>query len=354
MTSLLPPVGRPQPEQSTLLPGYPAEGDDDARPILLTRVLERSDRLFRGVTRSGGVMVLLIMVLVGVFLSVNAVQAISSVGVVEFVTETQWSPETNTFGIAAILTGTVLIAAVALVVALPLALGMSLFLTEVVSGGFQRILRSVIDLMAAVPSVVFGLWGLAFLQVQVVPFARWLSTWFGWIPLFAVDGADPANPLPNDSLYTSSTFIAGLVVALMIVPIMTSMMVESFSRAPIGEREAAFALGATRWGMIRSVVLPFGKGGVIGGTMLGLGRALGETIAIYLIIAPVFQINFHVLQRGANSIAAHIALRYGEASPFAMSALMAAGLALFLLTMLVNFTASTVIARSRSGAESEA
>ncbi len=337
----------------TLLPDYPEEEQDDATPLTLTRRVEPSDRVFRGISRTGGLIVLAIMVMVGVFLSVNAVQAISSVGVVEFVTETQWSPETNTFGIAALLTGTVLIALVALVVALPLALGMALFLTEVATGTFQRMLRSVIDLMAAVPSVVFGLWGLVFLQVQIVPFARWLSTWFGWIPIFAVDGADPDNPLPNDSLYTSSTFIAGLVVALMIIPIMTSMMVESFSRAPVGEREAAFALGATRWGMIRSVVLPFGKGGIIGGTMLGLGRALGETIAIYLIISPIFQINFHILQRGANSIAAHIALRYGEANPFAMSALMAAGLALFILTMLVNFTASTVIARSRSGAESE-
>jgi phosphate transport system permease protein len=205
-----------------------------------------------------------------------------------------------------------------------------------------------------VPSVVYGLWGLAFLQVHVVGLSRWISIWFGWIPVFHVDGADPANPLPDDALYTSSTFIAGLVVGLMIVPIMTSMMTESFSRAPVGEREGAYALGATRWGMIRSVVLPFGKGGIIGGTMLGLGRALGETIAIYLIISPIFQINFHILQNGSNSVAALIALRYAESNEFTMSALMAAGLALFVLTMIVNFTASAIIARSRSGAESEA
>jgi phosphate transport system permease protein len=207
--------------------------------------------------------------------------------------------------------------------------------------------------MAAVPSVIFGLWGLSYLQYVIVPFSRWLSTWFGWIPIFAVDGADPSNPLPDDSLYLSSTFIAGLVVGLMIVPVMTSMMRESFSRAPIGEREGAYALGATRWGMIRSVVLPFGKGGIIGGTMLGMGRALGETIAIYLIISPTTIISFQVLHRGGNSIAAHIALQYGEANPFATSALMAAGLTLFVLTMVINFTASTIIARSRSGAESE-
>lgn len=341
-------------ENPTVLPIYSEAEADTARPRVLTRVLERADRSFRGISRSGGVVVLLIMLLVGLFLSINAVKAISAVGPWQFITETRWSPETNHFGIAAILTGTVLIAILALIIALPLSMGMALFVTEITTGGFQRTVRSIIDLMAAVPSVVFGLWGLTFLQPAIVPFARWLSTWFGWIPILHVSGVDPINPLLNDSLYTSSTFIAGLVVGLMIVPIMTSMMAESFSRAPIGEREGAYALGATRWGMIRSVVIPFGKGGMIGGTMLGLGRALGETIAVYLIISPVFEINFHILERGANSIAAHIALRYGEANPFAMSALMAAGLALFILTMIVNFTASTIISRSRSGAESEA
>ncbi|WP_083709978.1 phosphate ABC transporter permease subunit PstC [Leifsonia sp. ALI-44-B] len=342
------------PRPATTQPDYPVTGSEDATPQPLAHESELSDKLFRGTTRLGGAIVLSIMVLVGAFLTINAVQAISAVGIGEFLTETKWTPETNQFGIAALITGTVMIAIVSLIIALPLSLGLALFTTEVARGAGQRTLRSVIDLMAAVPSVVFGLWGLAFLQPTIVPFARWLSTWFGWIPIFAVDGADPANPLPNDSLYTSSTFIAGLVVSLMIVPIMASLMIESFSRAPIGEREGAYALGATRWGMIRSVVLPFGKGGIIGGTMLGMGRALGETIAIYLIISPLFEINFHILERGANSIAAHIALRYGEANPFAMSALMAAGLTLFLLTMAINFTASTIIARSRSGAESEA
>jgi phosphate transport system permease protein len=130
-------------------------------------------------------------------------------------------------------------------------------------------------------------------------------------------------------------------------------MREVFTQAPLGEREGALALGSTRWGMIRSVVLPFGRGGIIGGTMLGLGRALGETIAVYLIISPVFVIQPHILEKGANSIAALIALRYNEASAFEISALMAAGLALFLITLVVNFAASTIIARSRSGSMSE-
>ena len=245
------------------------------------------------------------------------------------------------------------IATVALAIAMPLALGTALFITEVATGWMQKALTSLIDLLAAVPSVVFGLWGAYMLQPNVVDFSKWLSTWFGWIPFLQVDGVDPGSPLRDTVPFTASAFIAGLVVAMMIVPIQTSIMTESFRRAPTGEREGAYALGATRLGMIRTVVLPFGRGGIIGGTMLGLGRALGETIAIYLIISPVYAINFHVLEKGANSIAAMIALKYSESNESAMSALMAAGLTLFVITMLVNITASAIMARSRSGAESE-
>jgi phosphate transport system permease protein len=338
---------------TTATPDYPVATETDARPRLIKHVLERADLTFRGIATGGGTVVVLIMGLVAVFLTVQSLQALGKVGIGEFITTQDWSPETNHFGIAAVLTGTVLIAAVALIIAFPLAIGTSLFITEVAGGPMKRLLTSIVDLMAAVPSIVYGIWGLAFLEPVIVPFAQWLSSWLGWIPIFAVDSADPNNPLPDDASFGSSTFIAGLVVGLMIVPIMTSIMREGFSRAPIGEREGAFALGATRWGTIRSVVIPFGRGGIIGGTMLGMGRALGETIAIYLIISPAFTINFHILQKGANSIAALIALRYGEASGFTLSALMAAGLALFVLTMIVNFTASAIIARSRSGADSE-
>jgi phosphate transport system permease protein len=212
---------------------------------------------------------------------------------------------------------------------------------------------SVVDLMAAVPSVVYGLWGFFFFQGHALGVARWISTWFGWIPIFKVSGADPTNPLGNNSVYTASAFIAGCIVGLMISPIQCAVMRDVFSQAPASEREGAYALGSTRWGMIRAVVLPFGRGGIIGGTMLALGRALGETVAVYLIISLEYKIKFHVLEKGTISVSSLIATRYSDSSALGLSALFAAGLALFTLTLIVNFTASIVVARSRSGAQSE-
>ncbi|MFE7777766.1 phosphate ABC transporter permease subunit PstC [Streptomyces sp. NPDC057445] len=314
---------------------------------------EPGDRLFRGAARGSGAVVLAVMLLVGVFLTYRAYQALGVAGG-SFLTTSAWEPDSRHFGIAAVLTGTVLIGLVAISIALPLALGTALYIAEYAPRRLKRTLVSLVDLMAAVPSVVYGLWGAFFLQGHVVGLSRWIATYFSWIPFFRVDGTDPHDPLETTTVYTSSTFIAGIVVALMVTPIACSVMRETFSQAPPGEREGAFALGATRWGMIRAVVLPFGWGGVIGGTMLGLGRALGETIAVYMIISPVFAVQPHILQNGANSVSALIALRYGSASAFGMSALMAAGLALFLMTLVVNFIASSIAARSRSGSGAEA
>ncbi|MDP4715941.1 MAG: phosphate ABC transporter permease subunit PstC [Candidatus Nanopelagicales bacterium] len=311
-----------------------------------------TDRIFRGGISASGVAVLVIMALVGVFLTIRALQALSQAGL-SFITTQAWEPDGGNFGIAAVLTGTFLIAITAIFFAVPLSTGVALYISEYSPRRIRQTLISLVDLMAAVPSVVFGLWGFFFLQGQIIGLARWLSTYLGWIPFFSVDGSDPDDPLSTATVFTSSTFIAGIVVALMVAPITTSVMREVFSQAPVGEREGAYALGATKWGMIRSVVLPFGKGGMIGGTMLGLGRALGETIAVFMIISPVFLIQPNILQNGTNSISALIALRYGEATPFGTSALMAAGLALFLITLVVNFIASSIVARSRSGASTD-
>lgn len=293
------------------------------------------------------------MSLVGLFLGLRAAGALHKAGWA-FLTTAAWQPDANHFGIAAVLVGTLLIATVAITVAVPLALFAALYISEYAPARFKRTLVSLVDLMAAVPSVVYGLWGFFFLQGQVLGVARWLASWFGWFPPFRVDGADPHDPLATATIYTSSTFVAGLVVGLMVTPLACSVMREVFTQAPVGEREGALALGATRWGMIRAVVLPFAKGGIIGGTMLSLGRALGETIAVFMIISPVFAVQPHILQNGTSSVSSLIALQYGAATPFGTSALMAAGLALFLITLVVNFAASSVVARSRSGAQSDA
>ena len=323
-----------------------------APPKKRSLVARRSgqDTVFQSVAYTAGATTVGIMLAVGLFLSLRAGDALKVAGI-SFLFEQEWSPQTQTFGIAAVLFGTVTIAIIAMCVGVPLALGTALLLSEIARGRLRSFLVSLVDLMAAVPSIVFGLWGVFFLQSAVIPVSKWISTYFGWIPIFAVTDAS-GNALTEASAFTSSAFIAGIVVGLMVVPTQTSVMREAFSQAPVGEREGAFALGATRWGMIRTVVLPFGRGGIIGGTMLGLGRALGETIAVYLIISPIFTINWEVLRTGTNSVSALIALRYGEASEFALSALMAAGLVLFLITLVINFTASSIVARSRSGAES--
>jgi phosphate transport system permease protein len=303
--------------------------------------------------RGAGLAVLIIMSAIGLFLFYRGSQALGDAGL-KFLTAQAWQPASRNFGIATVITGTLLIAMVAVILAVPLATGVALYISEYAPRKLRRALINLVDLMAAVPSVVFGLWGFYFLTEKVIPLARFISSHFGWIPLLSVPGANPNDPGESLAVYKSSTFIAGIVVALMIMPIICSVMRESFSQAPVGEREGAYALGATRWGMIRSVVLPFGRGGMIGGTMLGLGRAMGETIAVFMLISPVFRIQPHILASGANSVSALIALKFGAAGPFELSALMAAGLALFVLTLIVNFGASAIIARTRSGQLSDA
>ena len=336
----------------TTVPRAPEDRSTDTRaPRELQVTKAPAERAFLGLTRTSAALVLGVMVLVGLFLTVKALPALQ-VAKFSFLTTQAWQPDNHHFGIAGIITDTILIAVVAVVIALPVSLGLSLYISEVAPARIRRTLVSLVDLMAAVPSVVYGLWALEFLQGRTVGVSRWIATWFGWFPVFHVNGADPTNPVQSGSIYSASTFIVGIAVSLMVIPIQCSVMRESFTQAPLGEREGAFALGATRWGMIRSVVLPFGRGGIIGGTMLGLGRALGETIVVILIISPVFNANLHILQSGGNSVSGLIANLSSESSSFGTSALMAAGLSLFALTLIINFGASAVIARSRSGAES--
>jgi len=307
-----------------------------------------SDRVFVLGARGIGATVLVITGGIGLFLAWQSVPTLSRYGL-DFFSETQWSPDTDQVGIASVLLGTVTVALVAMVVAFPLALLAALFISEYASARIKSTLVSMVDLMAAVPSIIYGLWGFFLLQPYASGVARWLHTYAGWLPFFHVD-TDPTAAQWEQSRYTASAFVAGLAVSMMVLPMACSVMREVFSQAPLGEREGALALGATRWGMIRSVVLPFGRGGIIGGTMLSLGRALGETIAVVLIISPSFDLKFRPLEVGTETVSALIAGRFGEASASQLSALLTAGFVLFLITLLVNTLAAVIVSRSRSGA----
>jgi phosphate transport system permease protein len=282
------------------------------------------------------------MALIGLFLLSEGMPALKEAGF-SFLTEQKWNPNEGRFGIAAILTGTVMIALVALAIAVPVSIAAALFVTEYAPRKVRGVLTSTIDVLAAVPSLIYGLWGRFFLQPRLVPVSEWLTAHLGFILIFHT----------TTDLFGGTAFIAGVVVALMTIPICTAVIRQVFSEAPPGEKEGALALGGTRWGMIRSVVLPFGRGGIIGGSMLGLGRALGETIAVTLIISPIYDHMWQILDRGGNSISALIALRFSESSDKEIHALMAAGLALFIMTLVVNAVASMIVSRSRSGAATE-
>jgi phosphate transport system permease protein len=312
------------------------------RPRAISRGRTQTDRAYRGIATAAGLLTLVILVLIGLFLLIRSLPALRQMGWAFFTTSV-WQPDgtTHQFGILAVLYWTFVIAIVALVIAMPISIACALFINEYASRRLRRPLTAVIDLLAAIPSVIYGIWGLIFLQPHLVAVSAWLSTNLGFIPIFKTPGVN----------YAGSAFIAGVVVSLMVMPICTSVMREVFSQTPPGEKEAALALGASRWGMIRAVVIPFGRGGIIGGAMLGFGRALGETIAVALIISTFFMVSPEILSgQGANSVAALIALYFGEASQqYGIPALMAAGLTLFVVTLIVNFLASLVVARSRSG-----
>jgi phosphate transport system permease protein len=320
-------------------------------PRLLLPGLDPSDKIFHGAATGIGMFVLIMTGAIGLFLGYQSIPTLRHYGL-HFFTQAAWQPELDKIGIAAVLVGTVEVALVAMVVAFPLALGLALFISDYAPKQIKSWLVSAVDLMAAVPSIIYGLWGFFLLQPQAINLARWLSQHFGWIPIFHVD-TDPNAAVWQQSRYTSSAFIAGLAVSMMAIPLACAVMRAVFDQAPIGEREAAMALGGTRFGVIRTVVLPFAKGGIIGGTMLALGRALGETAAVLIIVSPDFQIKARILEAGTQTTSALIAGYFGDATKSQLSALLTAGFVLFLITLVVNTGAAVVIGRSRSGASTE-
>jgi phosphate transport system permease protein len=311
------------------------------RHVVVSR--SRQDRLYRGTVRATALAAFLLLFLIGAFLLIKSLPAIDKEGWGTFLTSTAWNPSGThpTFGILAVLYWTIVIAVIALIIGVPVSLCAALFITDYAPLRLRRALIALIDLLAVVPSVIFGLWGLFLLQPNLEGIAKFLSVHLNWLPLFKSGG----NPV-----FTNSAFIAGILVGVMIVPIVTSVSREIFSLTPPGEREGAMALGATKASVIRVVVLPFGRGGFVGAVMLGLGRALGETIAVAIIISPSFIITAHILSPGANSIAALIAREFGTGGKFGAEGLLGAGFVLFVFTLIVNFAASYIVNRSRTGA----
>ena len=235
--------------------------------------------------------------------------------------------------------GTVWAAALALVIALPFSIGIALFISHFAPRRLAQGLGYVIDLLAAVPSVVFGLWGITVLAPAVQPFYSWLVDNLGWIPLFA-------GPVSGTG---RSILTVAVVLAVMILPIITALSREIFLQTPRLHEEAALALGATRWEMIKVAVLPFGRPGIISATMLGLGRALGETMAVAMVLSPSVIISFALIQsQNPTTIAANIALNFPEAHDLGVNVLIATGLILFLITLLVNSLARMVINRRKA------
>lgn len=325
----------------------------EAAPRRISRRATGGDAVFVNVARAIGASVLVITGGVGVFLAWQAVPTIHRYGI-GFFTGERWEPDQDVIGIAGVLSGTLSIALVAMTFAFPLAVLTALYISEYAPVRIKGLLVSVVDLMAAIPSIVYGLWGFKLIMPHAAELAYWLQRHFGWVPFLQVRNTDPDSPVWDSTRYVSSAFCAGIAVAMMVMPMACAVMRQVFSQTPPGEREAALALGATKWGVIRAVVLPFGRGGIIGGTMLGLGRALGETIAVVLIISPAFEVKWNILEIGANSVSALIAIQFGDASPSQLSALLAAGFVLFMITLAVNTAAAMVVNRSRSGADADA
>jgi phosphate transport system permease protein len=233
------------------------------------------------------------------------------------------------------LIGTIICAFTAVLIAVPISVATALYLSFYAPPIVKKFMVTVVDLMAAFPSILFGIWAYFVLMPSGAYWAKLLNKYFGFIPVFSNE----------QMVYDSSPFIASLILAIMIIPIVTSISREVFSQAPLDRVQAAYALGATRWAMIRAVVIPHGRSGVIGGAMLGLGRAMGETVAVYTVLNLVFAINWKILFGVGGNVASLILLKFGEATPYEIKALMAAGLVLFVLTLLVNFSADLLVRR---------
>jgi phosphate transport system permease protein len=304
------------------------------------------DRLFGGAARGAGILVIALVSLVGAFLLVQAVPAIAN-DKVNFLTSREWSVDNSNdlrFGIVELLWTTVAASTIAMVIAVPVGVAVALFITQYAPTWLSRPAANLVDLLAAVPSIVYGLWGLRTFGPVFEPVQDFLRDKLGWFPLFS-----------DAKISGGSTILfVGIVLAIMVLPIVTALSREVFAQTPVTHKEGALALGATKWEMIRTAVLPFGQAGVISAAMLALGRALGETIAVTIILSTLASGTGWTwsLLNGGETFASRIANNAGEFdSPSKTGAFIAAGLVLFVLTFIVNAIARIVIERRKAFTE---
>lgn len=287
------------------------------------------------------------MAAIALFLIVSAWPALTA-NTGNLLTTQVWRPQADppVFGMAAILFGTVVASSIAVIIGVPVAIGVALAISHYLNRRLAGLAGGLIDLLAAVPSLIFGMWGLYFLIPNTRGFQKFVSDYLGWIPFLRNETATVSGQ------YGKSLLMAGILLAIMIIPIVASVCREVFARTPAATIDAALALGATRWEVIRTAVLPFGRSGMVAATMLGLGRALGETIAVALVLGSGFAINWHLTEQGGDTIASTIVLKFGEAGsdPIGIPALILAGLVLFAITLGVNAAARIVIARKEERA----
>jgi phosphate transport system permease protein len=312
---------------------------DPAVPAGSTPALDQrrplGDRAFQILALASGLLVLVILVLIAVSTSTQASSWFSTEGLKIFTNN--WNPAANDFGALAFIYGTAITALIALIMAVPVSVGIALLLTEVVPYRWSRPIVYVIDLLAVVPSVVWGLWG-------ILVFAPWLNHIYAHIGS-AVQGLWILGPLFGPPTSGASFFTAGIILAFMITPIVTSLSREVIATVPAIDKEGAYALGATRWEMITGAVWPHSQGGVVGAVLLGLGRAVGETIAVALVIGSSAVITSHLFAPGYN-MAAVIANQFGEATGVFRAALMGIGVLLFVFTIIINVLARGIVERS--------
>ncbi len=311
------------------------------QPRAVTVIYSRADRIFRRVVTGGALTSLIVLGLIGVFLFLRGAEIFADSGL-KFLVGSNWTAGSedgiipNDFSIGPMLVGTIIVATIAIAIAFPLAIGGALYLEYYAPLRLRKVLVTLLDLAASIPSLIFGLWGVQVFSAMGERWATFLNDRLGFIPIFSVQ-------IEN---FGRSPFIAGCVLAALIVPITTSVAREVYSRTPRDLVDTCYALGGTKWGAIRTVVIPYGRSGVIGGAMLGLGRALGETVAVYLLLNLVFRYNFRILESEGGNVASLIATKFGEATQYELKALVAAGFVLFLLTLIVNMTATTIVQRS--------